>query len=76
MYRMRFLFLLLPLLAGCATRHAGPIVATAPIPTLSYAAALDGGTVTPIQSPIIVQYAPYSHRILRTPDAGWGHRWW
>jgi hypothetical protein len=60
MYRIRFLLPLLPLLlAACATRHAAPSLATAPIPALSYAAVLDGGTVTPIESPIIVKYAPY-----------------
>jgi hypothetical protein len=76
MYRMRFLFLLLPLLTGCATRHAGPIAATAPIPPLSYAAALDGGTVTPIQSPIFVKYAPYPaasfERLARAGGTGGG----
>ena len=59
MHRIRFLLLLLPLLAACATRHAAPRLATAPIPTLSYAAVLDGGTVTRIESPVIVKYAPY-----------------
>ena len=59
MYRIRFLLLLLPLLTGCAARHAAPNVATVPIPALSYASALDGGNVTPIQSPIIVKYVPY-----------------
>jgi hypothetical protein len=59
MNRIRFLLLLLPALAGCATRHAAPNLATAPIPALSYAAALDGGSATPIQSPIAIKYAPY-----------------
>ena len=59
MYRIRFLLPLLPLLAACATRHAAPSLATTPIPALSYAAVLDGGTVTPIESPVIVKYAPY-----------------
>jgi hypothetical protein len=59
MYRISFLLLLLPLLTGCAARHAAPNVATAPIPALSYASALDGGNVTPIQSPIIVKHVPY-----------------
>ena len=79
MYRIRFLLLLLPLLAGCATRHAAPNLATAPIPALSYAAALDGGTVTPIQSPIIVKYAPYPtasfERLMRASGHGdWQRR--
>jgi hypothetical protein len=76
MYRIRFLLLLLPLLAGCATRHAAPNLANVPIPALSYAAALDGGTLTPIQSPIIVKYAPYPtasfERLTRGGGTGGG----
>jgi hypothetical protein len=59
MYRTWFRFLLLTLLAGCATPHAAPDLATAPIPALSYAAALDTGTVTPLQEAVIVKYGPY-----------------
>ena len=76
MYRIRFLLLLLPFLAGCATRHEAPNLATAPIPALSYAAVLDGGTATPIQSPIIVKYAPYPtasfERLTRGGGTGGG----
>ena len=71
-----FCSLLLPLLAGCATRHAAPNLANVPIPALSYAAVLDGGTVTPIQSPIIVKYAPYPtasfERLTRGGGTGGG----
>jgi len=72
MYRIRFLLLLLPFLAGCATRHAAPNLATAPIPALSYAAVLDGGTVTPIESPIIVKYAPYPTASFERLERGGG----
>jgi hypothetical protein len=76
MCRIRFLLLLLPLLAGCATRHAAPNLADVPIPALFYAAVLDGETVTPIQSPIIVKYAPYPtasfERLARGAAAGDG----
>ena len=74
MYRIRFLFLLLPLLAGCATTHTAPNLAAALIPTLPYAPALDGGTVTPIQSPVVVKYAPYPtasfERLMRATGRG------
>src|SRR5260221_10550372 len=72
MYRIRLLPLLLPFLAGCATRHAAPNLATAPIPALSYAAVLDGGTVTPIESPIIVKYAPYPTASFERLERGGG----
>jgi hypothetical protein len=54
----RLCLLLLPLLAACAGQPPQPRV-DVPIPALSYAAALDGGKVTPIGQPIVVRYAPY-----------------
>jgi hypothetical protein len=74
MYRIRFLLLLLPLLAGCSTTHTAPNLAAALIPALPYAPALDGGNVTPIQSPVVVKYAPYPtasfERLMRATGRG------
>ena len=50
--------LLFPVLAACADQRLKTTL-DAPSPTLSYAAALDGGKVTPITSPIIVRYAAF-----------------
>lgn len=73
MHRIRFL-LLLPLLAGCAPTHTAADIAAALIPTLSYAPALDGGKVMPIQSPVVVKYAPYPtasfERLMRATGRG------
>ena len=50
--------LLLPVLAACVNQRLKTTL-DVPIPALSYAAALDGGKVTPITSPIIVRYAAF-----------------
>jgi hypothetical protein len=72
MYRIRYLLLLLPLLAACAPRHAAPNLATAPIPALSYVAVLDGGAVTPIQGAIVVKYSPYPTASFENVERGEG----
>lgn len=65
--------LLLPVVVACADQRLKTTL-DVPIPTLSYAAALDGGKVTPITSPIIVRYAAFPaasfERLLLVKAAG------
>ena len=64
------------LAGGLRPLPCGANLANVPIPALSYAAVLDGGTVTPIQSAIIVKYAPYPtasfERLTRGGGTGGG----
>jgi len=59
MKRITLSLLALMFLAACASQRAASVSPQAPIPALSYAGVLDGGQVTPIQSPVVVRYAPY-----------------
>jgi hypothetical protein len=59
MSRIALTLLVVQFLAGCAALRTVPSHAEAPIPALSYASVLDGGKVTPIQTPVMVRYAPY-----------------
>jgi hypothetical protein len=72
MYRIRFLLLLLPVLAACTAHRVAPNLPTAPIPALSYAAVLDGGAVTPIQGAIVVKYSPYPTASFENVERGEG----
>ena len=80
MYRTRLLslLLLLPALAACASQHPAPAL-QAPIPALSVAAILDGGKTSPLQSPVIVRYAPYPpasfERLTLARETGQGEAW-
>ena len=80
MYRTRLptLLLLLPALAACASQRPAP-APQAPIPALSVAAILDGGKTSPLQSPVIVKYAPYPpasfERLTLARETGQGKAW-